>query len=76
MNDFEKILLSLFLAYIATIIFNTLYRRVCFVINTAKENHRVLNGYKKQLDSKEITEEEYKRKVKEFTEKSKTGEMD
>lgn len=72
MTDIEKVRLSIFLALIATLIFNFLYR----LISSFIVDYRILGSYKKQFTNGEITKEEYKRKVNEFVEKASSGESD
>ena len=75
MTGIEVIKLTLFLAMI-TVIYNFIYWIVSLFIWFCKDSYRVINGFKKQLSDGKITIEEYNRKVKEFDEKCKSGEID
>jgi hypothetical protein len=72
MTDIEIIILSLILALIATIIFHL----ICMFIWFVKDSYRILSEFKRQLNEGEITLEEYNRKISEFNEKCKSGEID
>jgi len=76
MTNFEIIVLSVILAFIATIIFNFLYKLIRLFIGLSIESYRVLSGFKKQLDAGEITVEEYNNKVRDFNEKVRRGKID
>jgi len=71
MTDIEKIILSLVLGLIITIVF----KLICKFIELSIDTYRVISGFKKQLNNGEITVEEYNRKLKEFDEKCKRGEI-
>jgi len=72
MTDIQKIILSLFLGLITAIILELIRLFIWYNIDC----YRVISGFKKQLDNGEITMEEYNRKVKEFSEKFKSGKID
>ena len=75
MTGIEVIKLTLFLAMI-TVIYNFIYWIVSLFIWFCKDSYRVISGFKKQLNDGKITIEEYNRKVSEFGEKCKSGEID
>jgi len=76
MTDSEIIILSLILAFITTVIFNFFFKIIRKFVELFIDSYRIISGFKRQLDDGEITAEEYNRKVREFNEKVKSGEID
>jgi len=71
MADIKIIILSVVLALIATFLFKIILKFAeLFILS-----YRTLSQFKRQLDGGEITIEDYNRKVRNFNEKLKSGEI-
>jgi cell division protein FtsB len=71
MTDIEIIILSVVLAFIATVLFSFLFWIIRLYIWVFKNSYQTICGFKRQLDNGEITEEEYNSKVRAYNEKCK-----
>ena len=71
MADVKIIILSLVLALIATFFFKIILKFAGLFILS----YRTISRFKRQLDGGEITIEDYNRKVRDFNEKLKNGEI-
>ena len=76
MTGIEIIILSVVLAFIATVIFNILFKIIRKYVEFVIVNYRIISEFKRQVDDGEITVEEYNCKVRELEEKVKNGEID